>query len=150
MVSAPAFWAVPVAAQEPVGPQTPPKTPDIVRIPTRPGAPAEQPPIAPDEIIRRFSAQEDQLARLFTTYGYRKTVRLEELGADGKVAGQAEITSSSLPVSDDARRKAGGEPQSTLRFLNLERDAIEGLSKIPMFPLVSSNLSKYEITYGGK
>ena len=146
----PGFFAAPLAAQEPAGPQTPAKAPEIVRIPTRPNTPAEQPPIAPDEIIRRFSAQEDQLARLFATYGYRKTVRLEEIGSDGKVSGQAEISSSSLPVSDDARRKAGGEPQSTLRFLNLERDAIEGLSKIPMFPLVSSNLPKYEITYGGK
>jgi hypothetical protein len=52
-------------------------------------------------------------------------------------------------VSEDVRRKAG-EPQSTLRFLNLERDDIEALSKIPAFPLVSSNLPKYEINYAGK
>src|SRR2546427_749132 len=127
------FFAVPLAAQEPVGPQTPRKPPEIVRIPTRPETPAEQPPIAPDEIIRRFSAQEDQLAHLFATYGYRKTVRLEEIGSDGKVSGQAEISSSSLPISDDARRKAGGEPQSTLRFLNLERDDIEAVSKLPAY-----------------
>ncbi len=145
-----AFVTARFAAQQPVGPQTPPKAPEIVRIPTRPEAPAEQPPIAPDEIIRRFSAQEDQLARLSATYGYRKTVRLEEIGPDGKVSGQAEISSSSLPVSDEARRKAAGEPQSTLRFLNLERDDIEALSKIPAFPLVSSNLPKYDITYEGK
>ena len=144
------FFAAPLAAQEPAGPQTPAKPPEIVRIPTRPETPAEQPPIAPDEIIRRFSAQEDQLARLFAAYGYRKTVRLEEIGSDGRVSGQAEISSSSLPVSDDARRKAGGEPQSTLRFLNLERDDIEGLSKVPTFPLVSPNLPKYQITYQGK
>ncbi len=144
------FFSARLAAQEPAGPQTPAKRPEIVRIPTHPAAPTEQPPIAPDEIIRRFSAQEDQLARLFTTYGYRKTVRLEEIGADGKVAGQAEISSSSLPVSEDARRKAGGEPQSTLRFLNLERDDIEALSKIPAFPLVTPNLPKYAITYEGK
>lgn len=154
LVMAGAFGAglatAPLAAQEPSGPQTPTKPPEIVRIPSRPAAPTEQPPIAPDEIIRRFSAQEDQLARLFTTYGYRKTVRLEEIGADGKASGQAEIVSSSLPVSDDARRKAAGESQSTLRFLNLERDDIEALSKIPAFPLVSSNLPRYEITYQGK
>jgi hypothetical protein len=144
------FFAGPLAAQEPAGPQTPAKAPEIVRIPTRPETPKEQPPIAPDEIIRRFSAQEDQLARLFATYGYRKTVRLEEIGPDGKVSGQGEISSSSLPVSDEARRKAAGEPQSTLKYLNLERDDIEALSKIPTFPLVSSNLPKYEITYEGK
>ena len=144
------YFAMPLAAQQPVGPQTPPKPPDIVRIPTRPGAPAERPPIAPDEIIRRFSAQEDQLARLFVTYGYRKMVRLEEIGPDGRASGQAEISSSSLPVSDETRRKTAGEPQSTLKFLNLERDDIEALSKIPAFPLVSSNLPKYDITYEGK
>ena len=144
------FFAAPLAAQEPAGPQTPPQAPKIVRIPTRPETPAEQPPIAPDEIIRRFSAQEDQLARLFATYGYRKTVRLEEVGPDGKVSGQAEISSSSLPVSDEARRKAAGEPQSTLKYLSLERDDIEALSKVPAFPLVGSNLPKYEITYEGK
>ncbi len=143
------FLALPLNAQEPAGPQEPPKAPDIVRLPTHPAAPTEQPPIAPEEIIRRFSAQEDQLARLFTAYAYRKTVRLEEIGADGKVSGQAEIAASSLPVSEDVRRKAG-EPQSTLRFLNLERDDIEALSKIPAFPLVSSNLPKYEISYAGK
>ena len=143
------FFVVPLIAQEPAGPQTPPKAPDILRLPTHPAAPTEQPPIAPEEIIRRFSAQEDQLARLFTAYAYRKTVRLEEVGPDGKVSGQAEIAASSLPVSEDVRRKAG-EPQSTLRFLNLERDDIEALSKIPAFPLVSSNLPKYEISYEGK
>ena len=143
------FLAAPLAAQQPVGPQTPPKSPDIVRIPTHPEAPKDQPPIAPDEIIRRFSAQEDQLAHLFVTYGYRKIVRLEEIGPDGKASGYAEIASSTIPVSDDARRKAA-EPQSTLRFLNLERDDMEALAKIPAFPLVSANLPKYEITYEGK
>lgn len=149
-----AFWllvaALPVAAQEPAGPQTPAKTPDIVRIPTTPRVPTEQPALDPDEIIRRFSSQEDELARLFVTYGYRKRVRLEEIGADGKPSGEAELTSSSLPVSDDARRKTGGEPQSTLKFLNLNRDDMEGFSKIPTFPFVSSNLPKYELTYEGK
>jgi hypothetical protein len=144
------FLATPLAAQQPVGPQAPAKPPDIVRIPTTPRAPAEQPALAPDEIIRRFSAQEDQLARLFVTYAYRKSVRLEEIGPDGKPSGEAELTSSSIPVSNDAARKAGGEPQSTLKFTNLNRDDIEAFSKIPTFPFVSSNLPRYELTYEGK
>lgn len=148
--SAAGLLTVPLAAQEPAGPQTPPKAPDIVRIPAHPDAPAQQPSIAPDEIIRRFSTQEEEFAHVFMTYGYRKSVRLEEIGPDGKASGQAEIISSSLPVPDEARRKAAGEPQSTLKFLNLERDDIQALSKIPAFPLVSSNLPKYEITYEGK
>lgn len=143
-------FRAPLAAQGPTGPQTPAKQPEIVRIPTRPAAPTDQPAVAVDEIIRRFSAQEDELARLFATYGYRKTVRLEEIGADGKVSGQAEISSSSGVTSDGARPRPSGEPQSTLRFLNLARDDIDALSKVPTFPFVSSNLPKYEITYQGK
>src|SRR5580765_7820181 len=130
-------FRAPLAAQGPTGPQTPAKQPEIVRIPTRPGAAADQPPVAVDEIIRRFSAQEDELARLFATYGYRKTVRLEEIGGDGKVAGQAEISSSSGVTSDGAKPRPAGEPQSTLRFLNLARDDIDALSKVPTFPFVS-------------
>ncbi len=136
-----------VLAQEPAGPETPPKAPEIRRIPAHPAPPTEQPAIPPDEIVRRFSAYEDNLARLFTTYGYRKTVRLEEIGPDGKVAGQAEIAAS-VPAS--SARTPTGEMQSTLRFLNLQRDTVEALSKIPVFPLVSSNLPKYEISYQGK
>jgi hypothetical protein len=144
-------FRVPLAAQGPKGPQTPQKQPEIIRIPTRPAAPTDQPPVAVDEIIRRFSAQEDELARLMPTYGYRKTVRLEEIGSDGKVSGQAEISASSGVSSDGARQpRPSGEPQSTLKFVNLERDDIEALAKIPAFPLVTSNLPKYEITYQGK
>jgi hypothetical protein len=141
------FSLLPLAAQEPVGPQTGAKSPDVVRIPTRPGPSSDESPIPPDEIIRRFSANEDELARVFTTYGYRKTVRLEEVGEDGKVSGQSQI-SASIPASDD--RRPTGEQQSTLRYLDLERDNIEALSKIPVFPLVSSNLPKYKISYQGK
>ena len=139
--------APPLAAQEPAGPQKGAKSPDIVRIPTQPAPSTDQSPIPPDEIIRRFSANEDELARVFATYGYRKTVRLEEVGDDGKVSGQAQI-SASTSASDD--RRPSGEPQSTLRYLDLERDNIEALSKIPVFPLVSSNLPKYNISYQGK
>ena len=137
-----------VAAQEPAGPQAPAAPPKIVRIPTSPGASAEQSAIPPDEIIRRFTAHEDELARQFATYAYRKTVRLEEIGPDGKVSGQAEVSASTAPAADSARK--AGEPQSTLRFLNLDRDQIQALSKIPAFPLVSSNLPKYNLTYQGK
>ena len=137
----------PLAAQESAGPQTGVKSPDVVRIPTQPPPSSDASPIPPDEIIRRFSANEDEFARVFTTYGYRKTVRLEEVGDDGKVSGQSEI-SASIPASED--RRPGGEQQSTLRYLDLERDNIEALSKIPVFPLVTSNLPKYKISYQGK
>jgi len=141
----------PAMAQGPIGPQAPPKQPDVVRVSNRPSAPTDQPPIPPEEIIRRFAAQEDQLARLFVGYAYRKTVRLEEIGADGRASGQAELISGVAVTSEGVRpQKQTGETDSSLKILTLQRDDLEALSKIPAFPLVSSNLPKYELAYQGK
>src|ERR1700674_3021929 len=62
-----------LAAQSPTGPQTPAKAPDVVRIPTTP-LPEKAPPIPSEEIIRRFTAQEDEFAKARAGYTYRKIV----------------------------------------------------------------------------
>jgi hypothetical protein len=137
-------------AQASSGPQTPSKTPNVIRIPVTP-VPEKAPPIAPDEIIRRFSAQEDALAQTVQGYTYRKVVRVQEFGADGKPTGQSEITSTPSIDADGKRYQkiSGGEQDSTLRVLSLERDALQALSSIPSFPLGTAQISKYEISYEG-
>ena len=138
-----------LAAQSPTGPQTPAKAPDVVRIPTTP-LPEKAPPIPSEEIIRRFAAQEDEFARARAGYTYRKIVRVEEMGPDGKPTGQAEVTTTTFTGPDGAvSQKASGGQDSTLHILSLERDALESLAQIPAFPLATSQLSKYEITYEG-
>lgn len=138
-----------LGAQSPTGPQTPPKAPDVVRIPATP-LPEKPPPIPSEEIIRRFAAQEDEFAKARAGYTYRKIVRLEEMGPDGKPAGQAEVTTTTVTGPDGAMsQKASGGQDSTLRILSLERDALESLAGIPAFPLGTSQLSKYEIAYEG-
>jgi hypothetical protein len=137
-----------LAAQSSTGPQTPPKSPNVVRIPTTPVP--DTPPIPSDEIIRRFAAHEDEFARARAGYTYRKVVRVEEMGADGKPTGQAEVTSVPVTASDGTRaQKSTGGQDSTLKVLSLERDALEALANIPAFPLVTAQLSKYEIVYVG-
>jgi hypothetical protein len=144
------FCAAPsrLAAQSSTGPQAPPKSPNVVRIPTTPMP--DTPPIPSDEIIRRFAAQEDEFAQARAGYTYRKVVRVEEMGADGKPTGQSEVTSLPVTAPDGTRaqRSAGGQ-DSTLKVLSLERDALEALANIPAFPLVTAQLSKYEIVYEG-
>jgi hypothetical protein len=137
-----------LAAQSSTGPQTPPKSPNVVRIPTTPVP--DTPPIPSDEIIRRFAAHEDEFARARAGYTYRKVVRVEEMGADGKPTGQAEVTAVPVTASDGTRaqRSTGGQ-DSTLKVLSLERDALEALANIPAFPLATAQLSKYEIVYVG-
>jgi hypothetical protein len=138
--------APPLIAQAPTGPQTPPKAPDIVRLPTNPAP--EKSAIPPEEIIRQFTAHEDELASIQGRYIYTKTLRLEEIGADGKVAGRAEVNTSFVKQSDGSwRPRTSRAPESTLRFVDLEPDALQMLSGIPTLPFGSQQLAKYDVQY---
>jgi hypothetical protein len=135
-----------VGAQAPTGPLAPPKTPDIVRLPADPAP--EKPPIPAEDMIRQFAAHEDEFARARDAYIYKKTIRLEEMGPDGKAAGQAEVTTSYTAQSDGTwRPRTVRTPDSTLQLVDLEPDALQMLSNIPLFPFTMDQLAKYEIGY---
>jgi hypothetical protein len=135
---------VSLAAQQ--GPIAPPKVPEVVRIPTNPAP--EKSPIPPDEIVRRFSAQEDAYARALGNYTYRRTVRLQELGPDGRPAGQSEVVTE-IAVGDDGsrRQRPVSRSDSTLHVLELEPDALEALGRMATFPFGESQVSDYNFVY---
>lgn len=138
--------AAPLAAQSPTGPQVPAKAPEIIRVPTEPTP--DKPPIPAEEMIRRFAAQEDAFARARQGYGYRRTVRLDELGLDGKPAGSAEVaTDYEISADGNLHPRTVKKPESTLHVVGLEPDALEMLARIPPFPLVTAELPKYDVTY---
>jgi len=138
--------AAPLAAQAPTGPITLPTPPDVVRLPTRPAP--EKPPMPPEEIIRRFSQQEDAVSLAFGEFTYRKTIRLEEFGGDGRPSGRAEVITQMIVEADGSRRPtAVARPESTLRFAALEPDVLEVLGHMPVFPFATSQLPKYDISY---
>ena len=138
--------APPLAAQAPTGPITLPTPPDVVRLPTQPAP--EKPPMPPEEIIRRFSQHEDVVSLAFGEFTYRKTIRLEEFGDDGRPSGRAEVITQMTVEADGSRRpRAGGRQESTLRFAGLEPDVLEVLGHMPVFPFATSQLPKYDITY---
>ena len=138
--------STPLAAQGTAGPITPPKAPDVVRLPNNPAP--EKPPIPAEEIIRQLAAQQDEAANAREGYIYRKTVQLAEIGEDGKPAAQAEVTTEFTALEDGTwRPKTVRKPDSGLQIVSLEPDALQMLSSIPSFPLTTSQLPKYEISY---
>jgi hypothetical protein len=136
--------ALAVSAQQ--GPLPPKQTPNVVRIPTNPQP--DQAPIPPDEIIRRFAAQEDTYARAVGNYTYRRTVRLEEIGPDNKVSGQSEVVSEIVVSEDGTRRQRQiSRSDSTLHVFELEPDALEVLGRIPTFPFGQGQVANYNFLY---
>ncbi len=139
-------------AQDAQGPLTP--TPaeghDVRRLGTEPEPPAP-PSLPPDEIVRRFSAKEDQFIAARPNYGYRKTIRIDEFGDDGKPAGQfLMVTEATRAANGQVINKVVQKPQSTLHYFNLETEDVRELDRIPAFPLTTSQLAKYDLKYIGE
>jgi len=146
---APAF--VPARAQEAgPGPIAPPSGHEVHRIPTT-AEPAGPPPVPPEEIIRRFSEKEDEFAAARPHFAFRKTIRVEELGEDGKVAGEFHLTTVPAAAADGKTyEKIVEQSHSTLRYLRMEPEDFEALARLPLFPLATVQLAHYNITYAGK
>lgn len=142
-------WGV-QAQDAPSAPMAPPPEHDVRRLGTEPEA-AAAPSLPPDEIIRKFSAKEDAFVAARPNYGYRKTIRIDEFGDDGKPAGQfLMVTETMRAPNGQVISKVVQKPQSTLHYFNLETEDVKELDRIPAFPLTTSQLAKYDLKYIGQ
>ncbi len=136
------------AAQQ--GPLTPPPDHDVRRVGTEP-VPAAPPSIPPEEIIKRFSQKEDQYIVARAGYAYKKTVRVEEFGPDGKPSGQLLLVIEAKPGADGKIiEKTVERPQSTLHYLEMGPEDFQSLARMPVYALTTGQLAKYDLKYLGK
>src|SRR6267378_4307610 len=141
----------PLRAQDaPQGPLAPPPEHHVNRI----GAVAEPeaPPSLPEaEIVRRFSQKEDEYIVSRTHYTYRKTIRIQEFGPDGQPSGEfVLVTQPGRDADGKLFEKVVEKPISTLPHLFLRSEDLEGLQRVPVFPLTTAQLAKYDLKYLGK
>jgi hypothetical protein len=130
----------------------PMRQPESDKLPvTLPPSKPEPPSLPPEEVIRRFSAKEDEMARTIRGYAFQRDVRVQELGPDRKPAGQYDVVSQ-MRISPDGRifEKVTGHQNSTLQYLDLQRGDNDLVAAAPMFPFTTAMIPKYVITYGGK
>ena len=138
-------------AQQPgEGPIDPPPEHRAERIgnTSDPGAP---PTVPIDEVIRKLSSQEDTYFQARTHYTYRKTIRIQELGPDGKPIGEYLMVTKPGHDEDGAPMdKIVEHPKSTLQYMQLESEDFERLNHMPAFPLTTTQLAKYNLKYLGR
>jgi len=145
------FAASPLSAQDaPQGPIAPPPDHHVVRLSNEPEPPA--PPSLPEtEIIRRLSQKEDEYLATRMHFTYKKTIRIEEFGPDGKPSGEFVLVME--PARDPDGKlyeKVVQRPQSTMHHFFLRSEDLEGLERIPAFPLTTKQLVNYNLKYLGK
>jgi hypothetical protein len=123
------------AQDQPNGPLVPPPSEahKVHRVATT-DAPATAPGLPPAEIVKAFSEKEDRYARARGGYGYKKTIRLTAtVDSDGRVY-----------------EKTVEKPQNSLHYLEiLPGGGLASLAKLPEYPLVTSQLAKYDLRYVG-
>lgn len=141
-----------VSAQEKQGPQTPPPPEHNVKRVTTETPTAEAPPDAPQPlIIKNFSQKEEEYARARVRYGYKKTIKLTEYGADGNPMGEFAVTTVPVVASDGrVFERVTADAPSTLRSVRLSPEDLNAISKIPGYPLAASQVDKYNITFVGR
>jgi hypothetical protein len=138
-----------VGAQDANGPLTPPPEHDVHRVTTT--QPMEPPPVlAPAQIIKEFAAKEEKFLRARVQYGYKKTIKLTEFGADGQPNGEYQLTVQMVLDSDGRPyEKLVDQKQSTLRALTLTPDNVKMIGHLPAYPLIPQQLTKYDLRYVG-
>ncbi len=141
--------AAAVRAQDANGPLTPPPEHDVHRVTTT--QPVEPPPaMAPAEIVKAFAEKEEQYAKARGNYGYKKTIKLTEFGNDGQPSGEFQLTVAAVVDSEGrAFEKVIDQPTPTLRAINISPGDLKAIARIPAYPLVRGQLSKYELRFVG-
>lgn len=137
-----------VCAQEnPAGPLQPPPDHEVKRVVGVP-QPEAPPALPPLEIIQRFSKKEELYQGTRPNYSYRKTIRIQEFGPDGKPSGEYLATYDSVRSGDGKLyEKAIAPPETTLQYLQFEPEDAQLLTRLPAFAVVPTQLSKYNLQY---
>jgi hypothetical protein len=142
LAGASAAWA-----QQP-GPIQPPAPPAIKRIPLHPEFPP--PPLAPEQIIQRFTANEEKYKAAFAKYGYVQTIEVEERGSGGAPNGLYTVKAEVYLKPDGERyERILSRSTSTLQVLHLSSQDLEVLAEMPPFPLAGNAAADYKFDYRG-
>src|SRR3989441_1850790 len=138
------------AQDAPQGPLAPPPEHHVTRV-GNVAEPEAPPSLQETEIIKHFSEKEDEYILSRTRYTYRKTIRIQEFGPDGQPSGEfVLVTQPGRDADGKLFERVVEKPRSTLQDLFLRSEDLEGLQRIPAFPLTSSQLAKYDLKYLGK
>ena len=139
------LWGAGVFAQEgSPGPVEPPPEHHVTRIEgVESAAPPSMPPI---EIIQAFTKKEELYQKTRPQFSYRKTIRIQEFGPDGRPSGEFKETLDAMRAGDGSfYEKAITAPESSLQYLQIEPEDAQKLTRLPAYPLITSQLSKYDV-----
>jgi hypothetical protein len=130
-------------------PMTPPPEHKVERIVGVP-QPEAPPSLPPAQIIAAFTKKEDLYRAQRPLFSYRRTVRIQEFGPDGRPSGEFNATYQAVRNSNgQLYEKALAAPESTLQYMQFEPEESHFFTSIPQFPLTTDQLARYDVQFLG-
>ena len=131
------------------GPLTSPPEHQVKRV-VGVGEPEAPPSLPPAQIISAFTKKEDVYQTQRLLFSYRRTIRIQEFGPDGRPSGEYNATYQAVRAADGQIYERGiAPPETSLQYLQFEPDDAHYFTSIPAFPLTSSELKNYNVQYLG-
>ncbi len=128
------------------GPMAPPPKFEVHRMPSVPHP--GPPPVPEQQIIQKFAAKEDVAKRVYDTYDFTQTIRIEELADPG---GKITITGESYVKPDGQRYWRRSKPiESTLKLTSYTLEDVRPVLSLPLFFLTSDQVGNYDFLYAGQ
>jgi hypothetical protein len=150
LLAAPLLVAPCILAQDDAaGPMAPP--PEHKPVARVVGVLPEAPPsLPPEQIISAFVKKEDLYQNERAQFSYRRTIRIQEFGPDGRPSGEYDATYQAVRAPDgQIYEKALAAPETSLQYLQFEPEDAHYFASIPAYPLTTSQLGKYDVKYLG-
>ena len=133
-------------AQGQAGPMPAPPKFEVRRLPSVPHP--GPPPIPEQEIIQRFAANEDKMQKVYKTYTFTQTARVEEFTNPG---GKFIVTGQIYTRPDGKQYwRISGQPFSSLKTTTLTMEDVRTIASIPLFFLTTEQIGNYNFLYAGQ
>lgn len=128
------------------GPIAPPPKFELKRIPAKPNPGA--PPIPAEQIIQRFTQNEELNQKAYDADTFDQNVKVEELVTNG---GTYEFNGQQyVKPGGEHYEKVLGTPTSNLHYTEFSLTDVKYLAGMPLFFLTSKDASQYDLSYEGK
>ena len=109
------------------------------------------PSVAPEQIIKEFSAKESEFQQALNHYTYRRTAKVETVDDDNKVDGQYyEVDDVIFDPSGARTEKVVFAPQNTLTRVMMSPSDLQDIQRGYPFVLTAEDIGQYDVKYVGK
>lgn len=114
-------------------------------------APANNPPINVDEIVRAFTAKETEFRHALADYAFTRDATVQTIGMGGQITGEYHRTSQFVFNDSNERfEKITFFPQPTLTEVTVTQEDLEDLGGVQPFALEAAKIDQYDFKYFGK